>query len=194
MTAQERGTSLHELLIALAVFGVLAAVGTPTLLQRLPDYRLTSAARSLLSQIQRAKVQTIRECTVYYLDFDRNEDGGLVSWNCVLWEDCNGNRHRETLERSELVFDLGEFPGVYLRSYHRELGGPQCGPNNSDVNSGGGDGISFSQNRIRFNPNGTCSAGTIYLHNSTGRTYAIRLRSTGLVQLWRHCGSEWERW
>lgn len=194
MKLNELGFTLKELVVTLAVTGVLAVWGLPNLIGMIPNYRLTTAARSLVVQIHRAKLRALSQSATYYLDFDLDGDGDLASEDCFLWGDRNGNRRKELLEKSEMVLDLELFPRIHLKAYPAERGGPKRGPNNTAINAGGGDGISFAQNRIKFNPNGTCSTGTIYLHNSNGRTLAIRLRYNCLTQLWNHYGQRWERW
>jgi hypothetical protein len=194
MMNRERGVTLTELVVIMGVVATLMAVGAYQINQWLPHYHLTAAARTVFFQIHRAKLQAIQRGAVYYLDFDVDDDGNFRSGGCVLWEDWNRNLQKEPVERSETILDLQALAGVRLRSYPSELGGPTRGPHDTDVLAGGGDGVTFNLDRIKFNPNGTCSAGTIYLHNSKGRTYAIRLRSYGLIQFWRHDGREWERW
>ena len=194
MKNRERGVTLNEVIISLAVVGVLAAVGLPKLVKIVPNYHLTGTARSLVVQIHRAKLKAVQQGTIYYFDFDLDGDRNLESGGCFLWGDRNGNRRKELLEKSDMLMDFETLANVHLQPYSRKLGGPKRGPNNTKIDAGGGDGVSFSQNRIKFNPDGTCSTGTIYLHNSNGRTLAIRLRFNGLTQLWRHYGGEWERW
>ena len=194
MKNDERGLTLNELIISLAVVGVLAAVGLPKLVKIVPNYRLTGTARSLVVQIHRAKLKAVQQGIIYYFDFDLDGDRNLESGACFLWGDRNGNRRKELLEKSDMLMDFETLTNVHLQPYSRKLGGPKRGPNNTKIDAGGGDGVSFSQNRIKFNPDGTCSTGTIYLHNSNGRTLAIRIRFNGLTQLWRHYGGEWERW
>jgi type II secretory pathway pseudopilin PulG len=194
MKSTEIGVTLKELVVTLAVIGVTTALGLPHLVEMIPNYRLTSAARSLVVQIHRARLRAINQSTICYFDFDLDGDGDLESEGCFLWGDRNRNRRKELLEKGDMVFDLGLFPKLHLKAYPAELGGPERGPNNTKINAGGGDGVSFAQNRIKFNPDGTCSTGTIYLHNSKGRTFAIRLRSNCLTQLWKHYGQGWERW
>ena len=194
MKNRERGVTLNEVIISLAVVGVLAAVGLPKLVKIIPNYRLTGTARSLVVQIHRAKLKAVQQGTIYYFDFDLDGDGNLESGGCFLWEDRNGNRRKELLEKSYMLMDFETLSNVHLQPYSRKLGGPKRGPNNTKIDAGGGDGVRFSQNRIKFNPDGTCSTGTIYLHNSNGRTLAIRIRFNGLTKLWRHYGGEWERW
>jgi prepilin-type N-terminal cleavage/methylation domain-containing protein len=194
MKNSERGVTLNEIIISLAVVGVLTAVGLPKLVKIVPNYRLTSTARSLVVQIHRARLKAVQQGTIHYFDFDLDGDGNLESGGCFLWGDRNGNRRKELLEKSDMLMDFETLANVHLQPYSCKLGGPKRGPNNTKIDAGGGDGVSFSQNRIKFNPDGTCSTGTIYLHNSNGRTLAIRLRYNGLTQLWRHYGGEWERW
>ncbi|HVO84698.1 MAG TPA: GspH/FimT family pseudopilin [Syntrophobacteria bacterium] len=194
MMDRERGATLTQLLVTLGVIGTLMVIGSHQINQWLPHYRLHAAARSLLVQIQRARLQAIYRGASYYLDFDLDGDGCLGSGGCLLWEDWNGNLRKDPLERGETVLDFLALPGVWLKPYPQELGGPSRGPHDTELAAGGGDGVSFNQNRLKFNPNGTCSAGTIYLHNTRGRTYAIRIRSHGLVQFWRHDRREWEQW
>jgi len=194
MKLNEIGVTLKELVVTLTVIGVAAAWGLPHLAEMLPNYHLTTAARSLVVQIHRAKLRAVHESSIYYFDFDFDDNGDLESEDYCLWGDRNRNRRKELLEKSYRVFDLELFPNVHLKAFPAELGGPKRGPNNTKIDAGGGDGISFAQNRIKFNPNGTCSTGTIYLHNTKGRTFAIRLRYNCLTQLWRHDGYKWERW
>jgi len=194
MKKRERGVTLNEVIISLAVVGITTAWGLPYLVEMIPNYRLTTAARSLVVQIHRAKLKVVTQSTIYYLDFDLDGDGDLESAGWFLWEDRNGNGRKELLEKSDMVFDLGVFPHIQLKAYPPKLGGPKRGPNDRKIDAGGGDGVTFPQNRIKFNPDGTCSTGTIYLHNSNGRTFAIRLRYNCLTQLWKHYGSAWERW
>lgn len=194
MTKTERGVTLTQLLVTMGIVGTLVLIGAYQVNQWLPHYRLHAAARSLLVQIQRARLHAVHRGAAHYLDFDLDGDGSLRSGGCVLWEDWNCNLHKDPLERSETVLDFLSLPGVWLKPYPQELGGPRRGPNDTELTAGGGDGVTFTLDRIKFNPNGTCSAGTIYLHNTRGRTYAIRLRSHGLIQLWRHDGGDWKEW
>jgi len=193
MKHAEQGTTVQEVLVTLGILSILASVGGYGLSQALPNYRLSSAARSLLFYIQEARSRAAFQGTIYYLDFDLDGDGDVGTGPCVLWEDLNNNRQKDPQEKEEPSFGLKEFPSVHFRAYPSELGGPMRGPNNTEIDAGGGDGVSFAGNRIKFNPIGTCTSGTVYLHNQKGQTYAIRLRYNGLVQLWRHNGARWVR-
>jgi hypothetical protein len=196
MKHRERGATLHEVIITLGLISILACVGLSYIYRSLlPNYRLTWSVRALVVQIHKTRLQAVHQLTSCYLDFDLDGDGKLDG-DCIFWQDRNSNRKKDNLERGRTVWTLSRFAGVHFQAYPAELGGPKRGPNNTKIDAGGGDGIAFSwgQNRIKFNANGTSYAGTIYLHNRGGRTYAIRVRSNGLTQLWRHDGDQWRRW
>jgi hypothetical protein len=194
MKNRQGGVTLNELAIALALVSILAVVSLSHIYRSLPNYRLTWSVRALLVQIHKTRFQAVHQLTSCYLDFDLDKDGKLDG-DCVLWIDRNNNREKDNLERSYTVWSLHTFAGVRFKAYPHELGGPKYGPNKTNIDAGGSDGIAFSwgQNRIKFNSNGTSYAGTIYVHSSMGRTYAIRIRSNGLTQLWRHDGDKWKR-
>ena len=155
MKNRESGATLNEIIISLAVVGVVTAVGLPKLVKLVPNYRLTTTARSLVVHLHRAKLKAIQQGSIYYFDFDLDGDGNLESGGCFLWGDRNGNRRKDLLEKSDMVMDFGTLANVHLQPYSRRLGGPKRGPNNTKIDAGGGDGVSFSQNRIKFNPDGT---------------------------------------
>ena len=67
MKSRERGVTLNEVIISLAVVGVVTAVSLPKLVKIVPNYRLTSTARSLVVHIHRAKLKAIQHGTIYIL-------------------------------------------------------------------------------------------------------------------------------
>jgi Tfp pilus assembly protein FimT len=66
---KKAGFTLTELVIIIALLGLLTAVGVPSFLSWLPKYRLKSAARDLYSNLQLAKmaaIKTNQKCRVNY--------------------------------------------------------------------------------------------------------------------------------
>ena len=56
----EKGFTLPEILSAVVILAILAAVGIPTLLNWMPGIRLKSAANDLMADMQQAKIVAIR--------------------------------------------------------------------------------------------------------------------------------------
>ncbi|MBW1981385.1 MAG: type II secretion system protein [Deltaproteobacteria bacterium] len=186
-----RGMTLIQLLVAASLLGILTCIAVPWAQRILPNYYLSAAARCVVRSIHRARMQTIRTCSIHYLDFAAAKGEEPESSVCILWQDRNGNGHKDETESEDFVFSLESYPGCHYRAFPTAEGGPSCDFNNNSVDAGEGDGVTFNKNRIKFNPNGTCSSGTIYLHNRCQRTFAIRLLSTGTVRLWLHENGQW---
>ena len=68
------GFTLLELLVALALFGLLAAIAIPTWIILLPTYALNSAARQIQSELNRIKMQAIVENVTFQLAFSDTAD------------------------------------------------------------------------------------------------------------------------
>lgn len=56
----QAGFTLVELMVVVAVLGIIAAIGTTTLMNYLPNMRLKSAARDFFSSMIKAKAEAIR--------------------------------------------------------------------------------------------------------------------------------------
>lgn len=56
-----KGLSLIELLVVLAIIGILLGVTGLGLMGNLPDYRLKSAARELVSNLQKMRIEAVKD-------------------------------------------------------------------------------------------------------------------------------------
>ena len=72
------GFTYAEILVALAIFSILAAVAIPTWIILLPTYSLNSAARQIQSELNRIKMQAIAENVTFRLAFSDTADNYSV--------------------------------------------------------------------------------------------------------------------
>ncbi len=83
---RQGGFSLVELLIVMGLIVILAAVTVPLFLTNIPKYRLRGAARMVVSDFQRAKLEAVkRNCNVEirFTPGVYNANGGVGSYKIV---------------------------------------------------------------------------------------------------------------
>ena len=65
------GFSLMELMVVIAMIGILSAIALPGILRALPEQRLKNAARNLYADMQRARMLAVTENRRVYVKFDK---------------------------------------------------------------------------------------------------------------------------
>jgi len=68
----ESGVSVTELVIVLAIFLIVAAIGVPSIRQAVDSYRLNASARDVASLLQQARMAAVQANQPYYVTFDAN--------------------------------------------------------------------------------------------------------------------------
>ena len=180
---RELGFSMIELLVAIVVLAIVAAIAIPGFSRWLPNYRLKSATRDIYSNMQLAKLGAVRSNGNWAIVFSTgsnsyrvcSDDGGDGDWT-------DGD---ETVEKT-----------VNLTDYES---GVVYGHGNAanDIPGGAfpsGD-VSYNNNVAVFNPRGTGSGGYVYLENDKNTTtYAIGTRTSGVILLrkWNSSITDWE--
>lgn len=170
------GFTMVELMIAVAIIGIMAAVATPGIIAWLPNYRLKSAARDLYAALQNARLLAVKNNTTVQVVF-----GPPANPNAYLI-DLNGNG----------VVDL---PGEYQVNLTGYGSGVAFGFPPGLVSWSGGavaTSVTFPGGPPPFctyNSNGTSGAGSVYLVNSQLHiVYAITTVTSGAVKLRKYTG------
>ena len=111
----EAGFSFAELMVVIALIGILSAIALPSLLGNLPEKRLKNAARNLYSDMQRVRLQAVKENTSLTVTFDPDKDAysylisgttkevslteyGDVKFGCDAAPSLDGKSASETIE------------------------------------------------------------------------------------------------
>ncbi len=196
-----RGMTLVELMVVLGLIALLMTV-IALRIESAP-YRLKSAVSQLRSLVQRARLEAVKHNKNVYLDFDAEDDGMLDT--VVLWIHADAGESSPGYDPAEDPAVVSErlFSPPGTSTKNPTLGAVPAshgGPSTGAPREGGTipeDGVSFSGNRINFNPDGTSSTGTVYLHvpnHPKAGTYGLVINNTGRVYLryFPTGGTAWE--
>lgn len=217
------GFTLVELMITLALIAIIGAIATPLMLRTNAANICGTAARSVASAVQQARLMAQRDNRPYYVDFglDLNGDGQL---DCVTWRPLgNGSLAYATAFSTnstitagipdQVVADQAMFLGATSSAYGHSfpevsLGLPATGPAAGPPGAGGVQNARFVDpitgavgTRFQANQDGSCNSGYVYLGaNSpdaaaTVVAYCVLVSQAGSTQVWRWTASQavWQR-
>lgn len=102
---QQSGFTVVEIMIVIAVIGILAAFAVPNFLAWLPGYQLKSAARDMQGDFQRAKFESIQRGGPVTVAFNL---GVGSAGGYTIFIDGNGNN---TFDAGEVLIKQVGMPG-----------------------------------------------------------------------------------
>ena len=117
--AKDYGFSLIEILVVIAIVGVIASIGIPSFLRARTDAKLRGAASNLKGDLELAKMRAIRENAYVVILFEESGyliwvDNGSLSGNWEMEDDEILVRNRDLPEGVYLEMDT-PFPGNLTR-------------------------------------------------------------------------------
>ncbi|MBF0379269.1 MAG: GspH/FimT family pseudopilin [Desulfamplus sp.] len=170
--------TLTEVMVVIAIVSVLASIAIPNIIEWLPEQRLKSAARDVVSIMQEAKLEAIKQNRTITLFFNTS-----VSPGYYFFDTDNDN-----------TYDAGE-KRIMIADYKSGINfGSGAAANNWSGISVPSNGVSFGGNRCSFTSRGFSNTlGTVYLENKNNDIcFAITVTATGLINLRKYNGAAWE--
>jgi len=161
------GFTLIELMISIAMIIILTGILAPNIMSQLPNYRLKAAAKDLYSNMQKARIQAIKENTTIRIRFN------------------NGSFYYFDID-DDITMDADEFR-IDLSSYGS---GVNYGSGSAATNWSGN--LIIQAPTISFGSRGTANAASVYLDNGeNSNCYAITTASSGTMRMRFFNGISW---
>jgi len=167
------GFSLMELMVVIAIIGILSGIALPNFLSMRADSMLRGAVRELVGNIQKTRMNSIKNNETWAIKFN---PGNIPGSYDIISDPVGANNIEKTIIFQAHKTDV---------RYGTGLAG-------NDINGGTFTGLTAPVNGVTFNPNGTCTDGYVYLSNSRGTVYGIGTLVGGVVILRQWDGSQWE--
>lgn len=169
--------TLMELAMVVAILSVLLAFGVPNFIRLLSHVSLKINVSHLIKDIEQARSNATQDIRTWALQVDVALPGYLVLSS--KGRDGKWGTEDDTISKKSKFSS----PRVTLGSSQGKRPGATAYQN---------DGVTFGQNRVIFNPDGTSVMGTIYLSNDLGETFAVSSTSyEGKISVWNNAGSGW---
>ncbi len=177
MKPDQKGFTLLELMVIVAIIGIMSAMAYPSFADYLERAKVKRFGRDMVSSMQMARVNALRDGKQWAIQFDGNEYRVLSDRG----DDGDWNTGDDVLEKRITVADYGR--NVTFGSAYGARPGATSDP---------ADGVSFTGNRVIFNSDGTSKSGTVYVTNGRGDTFAVgSLSTTGRIKTWINWGNGW---
>jgi prepilin-type N-terminal cleavage/methylation domain-containing protein len=94
------GFTLAEVLVAMGVFAILAAIAVPNFTAQLPTYRLNGAARQVFADLMWARAKAVEENTAVGVDFPTAATYRILGGTVNITKNIQVNYSGVTLSKS----------------------------------------------------------------------------------------------
>jgi len=179
MKKGEHGFSLAEIMVAVVLLLLFAALTVPSLTTALNAWQLNADARKISTTLMSAKLRTTSQATRYRVHFDVPNN----SFNCQRFNRTTGNYVDIADESAVTLSDGISNSGIRLTA--DSPSGPTGFPTTSS------EFVIFNSRGIPVDNGGApTGANVIYLSNSS-TSYAVTVSQVGRIQLWKLDGSQW---
>lgn len=182
------GFTITELLIVVALLGVMAAVAIPNIISWIPAMRVNSAARDLASEMQLARMKAVSERNDYVITFDTTNN------QYSIYDDDDSDFSTSNVLVKTVDIDT-EHKGIQFGYVSGQTSTSGTAISNSVTFTG-------TPRRVAFEPNGTANKnGSVYLiptediaSSRKDRQRAITVIQTGRIKLWRYYAGNSPPW
>jgi type IV fimbrial biogenesis protein FimT len=156
------GFTMVELIVTIAVIAILFAIAVPNIISWLPNYRLKAAARDVISNFQKAKMEAVKRNTDVVINFTTGTytPSGQVGSYLIFVDNNPGNGTFDAGERVLAQETMPKNVSLYTTTF-------------------AGDTTGYSSRALPWKSR----LGSVEIRNSNSRYYKASLSFAGHVRL-----------
>jgi len=179
-----KGFTLIEVIIVVAIIGIMVVIAIPSISGWLPNYRLKGAARDLYLMMQKTRMEAVKRNRNTAIEFDVTNKKYSF---CDNWD--------STASPAACV---GNSQVIDLSSVGSGVGYGQGNATSAVAASGFGNYVTYTLSSpppddvVIFNPRGLCNSGYVYLDNKDNTAYAVGSLTSGVIRILRWQGGSWK--
>lgn len=176
----ETGMTLIEVLMVMAIIGIIAGATGLHLAKYAPTYELRSNARTFYSEIQNAKISAIRSGRSWGIVCNQ---GTSI---CVIYSSDGADNDFTTPSDNTVYKTINLTTSKYGISI-----GHGSATSRTNGSALGADNVTYTDDTLIFNTRGVTNEGEIYIQNNRNESYAIGTNRFGNIFLRRWDGGGW---
>jgi prepilin-type N-terminal cleavage/methylation domain-containing protein len=174
---KDKGFSLIELAVVMAIVAIMAAVTVPTISSTMRNLKSMTDARSIATALTVAKLKATSQLTRYQLVLDLPNN---------RWRMEKFNKATAQYEIDGAITPLSTEDSGYRVAFRTASTSAPTGFSTSSSNL-----IRFNSRGIPINTSGATVADTAIYLQDPDNSYAITVSLSGKIQLWQKRGSTW---
>jgi prepilin-type N-terminal cleavage/methylation domain-containing protein len=174
---QDKGFSLTELAIAIAIIAIMGAIAVPTISTTMRNLQSRTDARNIATALTVAKLKATSQLTRYQLVFDLSHN---------QWRTEKFNKATGEYEIDGAVATLAKEDADYRVAFQTSSSPAPTGFSTTSSHL-----IRFNSRGVPVSTTSAAVAGTaVYLHDADN-AYAVTVSLSGKVQLWQKRNGGW---